>query len=190
MSNRGMFLKKAKPTNIQEAVWWEEYCIRRQGGYDFDGTNLPINNGWIPKGAILKKTSTGGCAVVKTAKVAEKATKSAKAIKVAKNHLLKVGDTVNGNKITAITAGDGFDTLTVGALSSDLEPGTVLTDYAAGDVILGLYYDTFYYSSDEQQAATPTLRVLECEEATLPFPITKEIKDAINANGIIRFKIQ
>ena len=80
MSNRGMFLKKAKPTNIQEAVWWEEYCIRRQGGYDFDGTNLPINNGWIPKGAILKKTSTGGCAVVKTAKVAEKATQSAKAV--------------------------------------------------------------------------------------------------------------
>jgi len=185
-----MFLKKTKPTNIQEAVWWEEYCIRRQGGYDFDGSNLPSGNIWIPKGTILKKASDGSCAVVKTAKVTEKAEQSAKAIKVAKNHLLKVGDTVNGSKISAITPGDGFDTLTVGALSGAIEPGTVLTDYAASDVVLGLSYDTFYFASDEKQAATPTLRVVECEEDTLPYPITKEIKDAINANGFIRFKIQ
>ena len=33
MTNSGYFLHKTKPEDIQEAVWLEEQCLRRQGGY-------------------------------------------------------------------------------------------------------------------------------------------------------------
>ena len=52
---KGMFLKKTTiPEKIKEALWWEEQCVRREGGYDFDSSNLPDDAKWLPKGAVLK----------------------------------------------------------------------------------------------------------------------------------------
>lgn len=190
MAYRGMFLKKTKPTEIKEAVWWEEYCVRRQGGYNFDQSNIPSATKWIPKGTVLKLTADGNAAVVKTAEVIEEAASGATAIKVAPGSLLVIGDNVNGNTITAITAGDGYDTLTVAATSKKISKGTIVSDYAATDVVLGLSYDTFEINADTQQMATPTLQVLEVEADSLPYPVNSDIIAAINANGIIRFRIQ
>ena len=41
MSNRGYFMHRTKPEDIKEALWLEEQCLRRQGGYDLDRKNLP-----------------------------------------------------------------------------------------------------------------------------------------------------
>ena len=191
MSYKGMFFKRTKPTSIKEGVWWEETCVRRQGGYDFDGSNLPSGTKWIPKGAVLKLTDEGKCAVVKTATVVETAAAGAKAIKVAVGSLLAVGDTVSGNKITAIKTGDEYDTLTVDATAAEIALGTVLTDYDKDkDTLLGLSYDTFEYEDGVYGNATPTLQVYEVEENTLPYPLNDDIKAGLNATGVIRFKIQ
>lgn len=186
-----MFLKKTKPTEIKEAVWWEEHCIRRQGGYNFDQSNIPATTKWIPKGTVLKLTTDGNAAVVKTAEVIEDAASGATAIKVASGSLLKVGDSVDGNDITAITVGDSYDTLTVAATTKKIAKGTVVSDYnAKTDTVLGLSYDTFEIEADAQQMATPTLQVLEVEKDSLPYPVNDDIVAGINANGVIRFRIQ
>lgn len=190
MAYRGMFLKKTKPTEIKEAAWWEEHCIRRQGGYDFDATNLPASIKWVAKGTPLKLTIDGNATVIKTAQVTEKAAKGATTIKVASGSLLKVGDTIAGVKISAITVGDGVDTLTVAAIEDEIAKGTVISDYTKDDTVLGLSYDTFEIDADAQQMATPTLQVLEVEKDSLPYPLNDDIITAINANGVIRFRIQ
>lgn len=191
MAYRGMFLKKTKPTEIKEAVWWEEHCIRRQGGYNFDQSNIPATTKWIPKGTVLKLTTDGNAAVVKTAEVIEDAASGATAIKVASGSLLKVGDSVDGNDITAITVGVSYDTLTVAATTKKIAKGTVVSDYnAKTDTVLGLSYDTFEIEADAQQMATPTLQVLEVEKDSLPYPVNDDIVAGINANGVIRFRIQ
>ena len=190
MAYRGMFLKKTKPTEIKEATWWEEHCIRRQGGYDFDATNLHASIKWVAKGTPLKLTIDGNATVIKTAQVTEKAAKGATTIKVASGSLLKVGDTIAGVKISAITVGDGVDTLTVAAIEDEIAKGTVISDYTKDDTVLGLSYDTFEIDADAQQMATPTLQVLEVEKDSLPYPLSDEIVAAINANGVIRFRIQ
>lgn len=188
-----MFLHKTKPDHINEAVWLEEQCLRRQGGYDLDRTNLPATLKWLPKGTVLKLSTTGGKAVaVKTAKVVEKAESAATTLKITSGSLYKVGDKIAGKAISAIASANGVDTLTITALSAAIEKDTVVTDYdKSKDVLLGFSYDTLdLRDQDAALAATPTLRVMEVEEDTLPYPINKDIKDGLNANGIALFKIQ
>ena len=192
MSNKGYFMKKTKPTDIKEAVWWEEYCIRRQGGYDLDQSNLPRELKWLPKGTVLKLSATGGNAVaVKTATVTEKAAQGATTLKIATGSLVQVGDTIGGAKVTAITTGDTYDTLTVEALADAIEAKTVISDYdAENDTLLGFSYDTLDLDSEASIPATPTLQVMEVDEETLPYPINADIKTSLNANGVALFKIQ
>lgn len=194
MTNSGYFLHKTKPEDIQEAVWLEEQCLRRQGGYMLDRTNLPSSLKWLPKGATLKLSGDGkgNAIVVKTAKVAEKAEKQATTLKIASGSLFKVGDKIAGATISAITSADGVDTLTVSALANEAAEGAVVSDFdKTKDIILGLSYDTLDLRDSESEIpCTPTLQVMEVEEDSLPYPINDEIKEGIRANGIALFKIQ
>ena len=206
MSNAGYFLHKTKPESIKEAVWLEEQCLRRQGGYDLDRTNLPSTLKWLAKGTVFKLSATGGKAVaVKTAKVVEKADSAATTLKIASGSLYKVGDKIAGKAISAITTANGVDTLTIASLSAAIEKdtgtggvtegaakGDVLSDYdKSKDTLLGFSYDTLdLRDPDSSIPVTPTLQVMEVEEDSLPYPINKDIKDGLNANGIALFKIQ
>ena len=196
MSNAGYFLHKTKPESIKEAVWLEEQCLRRQGGYDLDRTNLPSTLKWLAKGTVFKLSATGGKAVaVKTAKVTEVASKAATTLKITSGSLFKVGDTVAGLTITKIEsdASTGIDTLTgTGGVAEGAAKGDVLSDYdKSKDTLLGFSYDTLdLRDPDSSIPVTPTLQVMEVEEDSLPYPINKDIKDGLNANGIALFKIQ
>lgn len=187
-----MYQERTVPTNIKEALWWEEQCVVRQGGYDLDQSNLPADLKWLPKGTVVKLGSDGKAVAIKTAKVAEKATSGTKTVKVVAGTLLNVGDTIGGYKISAIAKTATVDTLTLSAATSaDINAGTVLTNYdSSSDKILGFTYATKELDKDASQQVEPTLRVMEVEEASLPYPINDEIKVGINANGIALFKIQ
>lgn len=192
MVNSGMFMRKSRPQSIQEAVWWEESCVRRQGGYDLDTSNLPQSLRWLPKGVVYKfDATTGRAQVVKTCKVIAEAKSGATSLEVAENHLLNVGDKLgDGITITAITHGADKDTLTVSELAEDIKANTVLSDYKDTDVVLGFGYETLdVLYRDSFQSVTPTLRVEEVYEETLPYFINDEIKDAINKYGYARFRI-
>ena len=185
-------MKKSKPTDIKEAVWLEEQCLRRQGGYNLDQSNLPASLKWLPKGTVLKLTSNGNAIAVKTARVTEKAEKNATTLKIASGSLFAIGDKIAGSTISAITSESGIDTLTVSALGNAVEAKAVVSDYdKTKDVLLGFSYDTLDVRDQESSiAATPTLQVMEVEEDSLPYPINNEIKEGIRANGIALFKIQ
>lgn len=195
MANKqGMFFHKSTATNIKEAAWWEEHCVRRQGGYDLDKSNLPDAFRWLPKGAILKfDKTTGKAVVVKTAEVAEDAATGATSIKVKHTGLLKVGDTFNGNKITAIASTDDVDTLTVAATSEEIKKGAVISDYDKdNDVLLGLAYETNDLRDNDNPFVTPTLEAVEIEKDTMPFPVNDDIIAGLNKPGYGKhlFRIQ
>lgn len=185
-------MHRTKPEDIKEALWLEEQCLRRQGGYDLDRTNLPATLKWVAKGTVLRLVTGGKAQVVKTAKVTEKASKSATTLKIASGSLFKVGDKIDGATISAIASSDGVDTLTVSALDNAVEENAIVSDYdKTKDVLLGFSYDTLDVRDQESSiAATPTLQVMEVEEDSLPYPINDEIKEGINAVGIALFKIQ
>ena len=192
MSNRGYFMHRTKPEDIKEALWLEEQCLRRQGGYDLDRTNLPATLKWVAKGTVLRLVTGGKAQVVKTAKVTERAEKSATTLKIASGSLFKVGDKIAGATISAIASSDGVDTLTVSALGNAVAANAIVSDYdKTKDVLLGFSYDTLDVRDQESSiAATPTLQVMEVEEDSLPYPINEDIKLGINAVGIALFKIQ
>lgn len=192
MSNRGYFLHRTKPEDIKEALWLEEQCLRRQGGYDLDRTNLPATLKWIGKGTVLRLVTGGKAQVVKTAKVVEKADKAATTLKIASGSLFQVGDKIAGATIAEISSSDGVDTLTVSTLDNAVAKDAVVSDYdKTKDVLLGFSYDTLdVRDQDSSIAATPTLQVMEVEEDSLPYPINEDIKLGINAVGIALFKIQ
>lgn len=192
MSNRGYFLHRTKPEDIKEALWLEEQCLRRQGGYDLDLTNLPATLKFVAKGTVLRLVTGGKAQVVKTAKVTEKAVKAATTLKIASGSLFKVGDKIAGATISAIASTDGVDTLTVSELTNEVAANAIVSDYdKTKDVLLGFSYDTLDIRDKEASiAATPTLQVMEVEEDSLPYPINDEIKEGIRANGIALFKIQ
>ena len=192
MSNRGYFLHRTKPEDIKEALWLEEQCLRRQGGYDLDRSNLPATLKFVAKGTVLRLVTGGKAQVVKTAKVTEKASKSATTLKIASGSLFEVGDKIAGATISAIASSDGVDTLTVSALDNAVEQNAIVSDYdKTKDVLLGFSYDTLDVRDQESSiAATPTLQVMEVEEDSLPYPINEDIKLGINAVGIALFKIQ
>lgn len=187
-----MYLKKTVPTDIKEGSWWEEQCIVRQGGYDLDQSNLPADLKWLPKGTVVKLGTGGKAIVVKTAKVTEKASTSTKTVKLAPGSLFKEGDTIGGKKIASIARTATLDTVTLSAaLDADINANDIVTDYdKAKDVLLGFTYATKELDKDASQQVEPTLRVMEVEEASLPYPINADIKAGLNANGIALFKIQ
>lgn len=185
-------MHKTKPEAIKEAVWLEEQCLRRQGGYDLDRTNIPSTVKWLAKGTVFKLGTDGKAVVVKSALVTEKASAEATTLKISSGSLYQVGDTIAGKAISAIATADGVDTLTIEALAEDIEKDTVVTDYdSAKDTILGFSYDTLDLRNAEASIpVTPTLQVMEVEEDSLPYPINDDIKAGIRANGIALFKIQ
>lgn len=192
MAYKGMFFKKVKPTSIKEASWWEEMCVRRQGGYDLDQSNLPTGLKWLPKGAVVKLGTGGKAVVIKSAKVAERAASAAKTVKLSAGSLYKEGDTIGGKKIASIVRAESGDTVTLTAeLDAELAEGAVVTDYdKSKDILLGFAYATKELDPDAAQVVEPTLRVMEVEEDSLPYPINSDIKEGLNANGIALFKIQ
>lgn len=185
-------MHRTKPEDIKEALWLEEQCIRRQGGYDLDRSNLPATLKFVAKGTVLRLVTGGKAQVVKTAKVTEKAEESATTLKIASGSLFKVGDKIAGATISAIASSDSVDTLTVSALDNAVEENAIVSDYdKTKDVLLGFSYDTLDVRDQESSiAATPTLQVMEVEEDSLPYPINEDIKLGINAVGIALFKIQ
>lgn len=164
-------------TAIKEAMWNEKTCVRCTGGYVLDKANL-TGVSFVPKGALLALVD-GKAVVVKTAKVYETAASSATSVKVEKNSVLAVGDTVGSITITAIDRTNAlFDVLTVTGNSAGLNAGTVLVDANASKAC-GLNYATVYV--DQNPTCTYTIQAYEIEEATLPTPVNAEIKTALTA---------
>lgn len=181
-----MIYKETKPTNIQEGVWDEKSCVRRQSGFNLDQTGLPATLKWLPKGAPLALTASGKVSVCKTAKVYEAATKSATEVKVYKGHLLAVGDSLAGSAISAIDASNAdFDKVTVAALAEEADKDAVLDNGNAAKVI-GLNYASV--ELDGMQSCTPTLQAYEIEEDTLPYPINDAIKAALTSRHAFKIK--
>ena len=175
-----MYLKNSQADKIDEALWWEESCVRRQGGYDLDTTNLPSAMRWFPKGAVLGFDSTTGKAfLVKTAVVYANAAANATTLKIVDNGLFAVGDKIHGSTISAISVSDGVATLTVGALSTKADKGTVVTDDKASGTLLGLNYATVDLRDNDYPTVTPTLQAYEIEESSLPFPVDSTIKQGL-----------
>ena len=164
--------------SIQEGVWNEKTCVRRQAGFDLDKTNLPEGMEYLPKGAVLALDATGlKVVLVKTAKAAAKANASATSLKVDKGHALKVGDVIAGSAISKIDASNSeYDTLTVSALGSEVAAGAVVAD-ANAEKVIGLNYATV--KIDSCPSCTPTIQAYEIEEDTLPYPVNDAIKEAL-----------
>lgn len=174
-----MFYKEKLPENIQEGVWDEKSCVRRQCGYTLDETGLPKTLEWLGKGAPLAIQSDGKVKVCKTAKVYENATKSATELKVYKGHLFAVNDKIAGSTISAIDdSNESYDKFTVSALAEKADKDTTLDDGDAAKVI-GLNYASVHL--DGMQSCTPTLQAYEIEEETLPYPLSDAIKVALTS---------
>lgn len=184
-----MFLHKGTPTNIKEALWWEETCIRRQGGYDLLTTNLPAGTRWLPKGTLLEFDSgTGKAKVVKSATVYANAAANATTLKIVENPLIKVGDTLAGSAISAISTEDGVMTLTVAALAASVDKDSVVTTATSSSVILGFQYETIDLQDNDFPQVAVTLQAFEIEEDTLPQPVNATMKSWIGP--LHQFKIQ
>ena len=187
-SKNGMFLHKTTPTDIKEGLWWEEHCVRRQGGYDLDTTNLPTGFRWLPKGAVLAfKASNGKVELVKTAVVTANAAINATSLTIVDNGLWKVGDTIAGSEISAISTSDGVATLTVAALTAAVSKDDVVADANVSNVI-GLAYETTDLQDNDYPQVSVTLQAYEIEEDTLPYPVNSAIKSALGA--LHQFKVQ
>ena len=188
-TKNGMFMHKGTPTNIKEALWWEETCIRRQGGYDFDTTNLPDGFRWLPKGAVLGFNATNGKAfLVKSAIVYANAAKDATSLQIVENASIKVGDKLFGSTISAIETENGVSTLTVSALSKAVTKDTVIDSLENGTKVLGLAYETTDLRDVDFPQVAPTLQAFEIEEDSMPFPVSEGIKTALGT--LHQFKIQ
>jgi len=188
-TKNGMFLRKGNPTNIKEALWWEETCIRRQGGYDFDTTNLPDGFRWLPKGTVLGfNASTGKAYMIKTAQVYANAAKDATSLQIVENPSIKVGDKLFGSTISAIETAEGVSTLTVSALSKAVTKDTIIDSLEASSVVLGLAYETTDLFENDFPQVAATLQAFEIEEDSMPFLVSDGIKAALGA--LHQFKIQ
>lgn len=185
----GMYLYNTTPENIKEGLWWEEHCIRRQGGYDFDVTNLPSGYRYLPKGAVLGfNASSGKAYLIKSAVVNANAALNATTLTIVDNGLFKVGDKIAGSTISAISVDDGVATLTVGALAAAVSKDDVVDSTESDTIYLGLNYDTVDLRDNTYPQVTPTLQALEIEEDTLPYPVNSAIKTGLGA--LHQFKIQ
>lgn len=180
MTKNGMFLHQTNPANIKEALWWEETCIRRQGGYDLDKTNLPAALRYFPKGAVLGfNASTGKAYLVKCAVVAANAAKDATTLTIVDNGLFVVGDKIAGSTISAISVNDGVATLTVSALAKAVTKDAVVDSLESTTVVLGLSYDTIDLMDNDYPSVTATLRAFEIEEDSMPYVLSDAVKTAL-----------
>lgn len=182
-----MEYKEISSNVIQEGVWDEKTCVRMQGGYDIDTSVIPTGLKFLPKGAILSyNAETGKVAPVKSIKVIEKANSSATSIKVDKKHIVVVGETLGGHKVTAInTSNEGYDVMTVASIGEAIEAGTVLCD-ANGEKSVGMNCATV--KIDSNPSCTPTVQAYEIEEDTLPYPINDTIKAALTSRHAFKLK--
>lgn len=188
-TKNGMFMKKGTPTNIKEALWWEEQCVRRQGGYDLDITNLPAGTRWIPKGTMMELIAgSGKVKVVKSAVVYEDAAANATTLKIKENPLIKVGDVLAGSAISAISTEAGVSTLTVAALASSVSKDAVVTTATSSSVIVGLAYETNDLQDNDFPQVAVTLQAFEIEEDSMPQPINATMKQWLGP--LHQFKIQ
>jgi hypothetical protein len=169
-----MFYKDTTQKEIAEGSWDEKSCVTRQGGFTINTSNLPTSLRYIAKGAVI--SIAGGIAnLLKSAKVAEAAAKGATAIKIEKGSAIVVGDTIAGAKVSAIAEGETYDTLSVDATSAALKIGDVIAEEISGT--LGLAYSTTAVKGTPDIAVT--LVAYEIDEASLPYPINDEIKEAL-----------
>ncbi len=188
-TKNGMFLKKANPTDIKEALWWEEHCVRRQGGYDLDKTNLPTDFRWLPKGTVLGFNKTTGKAfVIKSAVAYEAAESGATTLKIVDNGLYAVGDKIAGSTISAISTADGVSTLTVTALAKAVAKDAAVDSMEEGAVVLGLAYETTDLRDNDFPQVAATLQAFEIEEDTMPFPVSEAVKEALGS--LHQFKLK
>ena len=173
-----MYYKNSASEHIQEGLWWEETCVRRQGGYDLDTSNLPSTMRWFPKGATLAFVPDSGKAIlVKSFKVYEDAAANATTLKVEDPYgLVAVGDKIAGKAVSAVSVENGVATLTIAALAKKLTAGDVVADDNSTGTILGLNYATVDLRDNDYPSVTPTLQAYEIEEDTLPFPVISDIK--------------
>lgn len=176
-----MYYKNSASEKIQEGLWWEESCVRRQGGYDLDKTNLPSTLRYFPKGAVLAFVSSSGKAkLVKTFKVYENAAQNATTLKVEDPYkLAAANDVIAGKTVSAVSWADGVATLTIAALAGALTKGDVVADAQASGTLLGLNYATVDLRDNDYPSVTPTLQAYEIEEDTLPFPVNSTIKTGL-----------
>ena len=136
-----MEFQEKNATLIKEGKWDEKSCVRRQGGYDLDKTGLPSDLKYLPKGAALAyiaatSSATAKVKLCKTAVVQDDAASAATTLKVEKGHFFKVGDSIAGKAISAIsTSNDDYDSLTVAALAAALTKGTIVEDGIGSKVI-------------------------------------------------------
>ena len=162
---------------IQEGVWDEKSCVRRQGGYDIDKANLPADLMYLPKGAVMAfNAENGKVKVVKTAKVYEKAT-TGTSLKVGKDNIVVAGDKLGNLTVSAVDRTNAaYDVLTVSTISETLNVGDVLAD-ANAEKAIGLNYATV--KIDSNPSCTPTVQAYEIEEDKLPYPVNAAIKEAL-----------
>lgn len=185
-SKNGMFYHKSSGTNIKEAAWWEEQCVRRQGGYDFDKSKLPATFRWLAKGCVLKiDKESGKVVLVKSAEVVEKANAEATKLKVKDNGIFIIGDKVAGSNISKIEVADGIATLTISALAGGANVGEVVSDYdSEKDTLIGLAYETTDLRDNDFPQVTPTLVAMEIEKDTMPYPVNDSIIEGLNKAGV------
>ena len=179
---------KYKDANIvKEGQWNERTCIRREGGYNVDLASLPNGMKIIPKGAFFAVKESEGvkkAVFVKTAIAHASAESGATSLQVEKGHSLAVGEVVNGSTISKIaTTASDYDTLTVSALSEAVTAGDALSDGNAKDCA-GMCYASVVV--DSNPTITLTLQAYEIDEDTLPYPASKEIKNALTSRHAFR----
>lgn len=173
------YYKKNASADLAEANWNERTCVRRQGGFLVDKNSLPDGMKVLPKGAVMCAKSDGKAAFVKTAVASAAVASAATFVKLVKGHGFKVGDTVNGSAISAIsTTAQNYDTLTVAALTAGIEEGGIVCS-SFGDGILGLNYAPVVI--DDVPTCTVTLQAYEIDESTLPYKINAAVKEGLTS---------
>jgi hypothetical protein len=171
-----MFYKDTAQELIAEGHWNERTAIVAEGGYSLDKSNLPADYKVLPKGAVVA-VSKDSAKLIKTAKLYEAAEQGATEIKVAKNHALKVGDTLAGSEISKIEVGELYDTITIAALSEAAELGEVIAEDFEGEARLN-------YASIPvigEPAISTTIQAYEIVEDSLPYAINDAIKASLTS---------
>lgn len=180
-----MHYKQIIPDNIKEGVWDEATCVRRQGGFDIDKSNLPADMQYLPKGAPVYLTDEGKVKLIKTIKAYEHISGGVTSMKVYKGSAAIVGDSILGTTITEIDKSNAnYDVIKTKAATP---PAPVNKDeslfFAGGtdaeEGCIGLVYATV--KLDDFPACSVTIQAYEIEEDTLPFSLTRNIKTALTS---------
>lgn len=178
---------------VNKILWDESKATRSSGGFALAADILPSTSTHVLKGApISVDHSTRIANIVKTAVVSAGSTTTK--TRVAKGHLIKVGDViakaVDGNAvaITAIdTSNADYDELTHLTNGGAFSENDVIFEAAAVGTGNAAYkHDANALLSDNiKNVGTPTLTAvsgaLEIQEANLPHSVTAEIKASLGS---------